>query len=117
MNARRFQIHRYLMREEEQPKRPLATALGYEPERDEAPQVLASGSGRIAERILELAQKHHVPVVEDPFLAEALSLVDVGSYIPPELYTVVAEVLIYVYRLRGHLPEILRQSPGSVRSE
>ena len=75
-------------------------ALGYTPGVDEAPQVLAAGQGALGEKILELAMKHNIPVRQDAILAAALSTVNVGEMIPPELYRVVAEVLAYVYRIQ-----------------
>jgi flagellar biosynthesis protein len=77
-----------------------AIALAYDPERNNAPVVLAAGKGAVAERILAEGQVHHIPAVDDPLLAAALTQVDVGAEIPPELYALVAEVLAYVYRIR-----------------
>jgi flagellar biosynthesis protein len=78
-----------------------AVALGYDPEKDSAPRVLAAGNGALAERILALAREHGVPIQEDPVLVEALATVDLGASIPAELYVVVAEVLAFVYRVQG----------------
>ncbi|MEA2270927.1 MAG: flagellar biosynthesis protein [Solirubrobacteraceae bacterium] len=65
----------------------------------EAPEVVATGAGEIARRIVEAARAAGVPVREDPALAEALSRLDVGRVIPPELYQAVAEALVWAYRL------------------
>jgi flagellar biosynthesis protein len=81
---------------DEKPRR--ATALRYT-EGEEAPQVVASGAGDVARRIVEAAHAAGVPVREDAALAEALSHLDVGRMIPPELYTAVAEALVWAYRL------------------
>jgi flagellar biosynthesis protein len=78
------------------PKR--VAALRYT-EGEEAPQVVATGTGEIARRILEAAREAGVPVREGPALAEALARLDVGRLIPPELYTAVAEALVWAYRL------------------
>ncbi len=82
--------------------RPIRTAIAleYDPETDDAPRVIASGRGEIADRILKIAQANQIPIREDPVLAQALSMVDLEREIPPELYAVVAEVLGWVYRLR-----------------
>lgn len=72
-----------------------AIALEYDPE-DEAPRVIASGKGALAEKIIEKAKESDVPVHRDDKLAETLSRLDIGEMIPPELYEVVAEVLIFV---------------------
>ncbi|KPL84122.1 hypothetical protein SE15_02805 [Thermanaerothrix daxensis] len=95
-------------RERGRTERPVAAALGYDPEQDVAPRVLAIGEGKVAEQILALAQEYEIPVVEDKALAAALATLDIGAMIPVELYAVVAEILVYVYRLRGHLPEALK---------
>ncbi len=81
-------------------KRRKATALRYNPTQDDAPRVIASGKGVIAEQIIALAKENGIPIHEDPLLVEALSHVEVDDTIPPELYRVVAEVLAYIYRIR-----------------
>ncbi len=93
------------------PRRTQAVALGYEPEKDQAPRVLASGSGYVGEKIIALAQANNVPIHKDPLLAEALSSLEVDTTIPPELYQVVAEVLAYVYRIREKYGEKLKKVP------
>ncbi len=77
-----------------------AAALGYNPEIDRAPRLLAAGDGKIAERIISLAQAENIPIREDPILASALATVEIDQEIPPELYQVVAEVLAYIYRVQ-----------------
>ncbi len=82
----------------------IAVALSYEAGMG-APTVVAKGRRRIAERIREIAVEHDIPIVENIVLAQALfKAVDIGRKIPPDLYTAVAEVLAYVYRLRGTGP-------------
>ncbi len=75
-----------------------AVALSYRPRRDEAPRVVASGQGRLAERIIAAAREAGVPLHEDPELVELLSRLDLNEVIPPELYAVVAQVLAFVYQ-------------------
>ena len=72
-----------------------AVALAYNQE-DDAPTVIASGKGALAERIIEKAQEAAVPVHRDDKLADTLSRLDIGDMIPPELYEVVAEILVFV---------------------
>lgn len=72
-----------------------AIALSYDPA-EEAPKVIASGKGMLAERIIERAQESKVPVHRDDSLAETLSRLEIGEMIPPELYEVVAEILVFV---------------------
>jgi flagellar biosynthesis protein len=79
-------------------KRKRATALRYT-EGSDAPEVVATGAGEIARRILEAAEEAGVPIRQDPALVEALSKLDVGREIPPELYIAVAEALVWAYRL------------------
>ena len=82
------------------PPEPLrkAVALKYNPAEHAAPVVAAKGQGHIAERILELAREHGVPVQEDASLVEVLSRLDIDQEIPPELYALVAEVLSFIYQ-------------------
>jgi len=79
-------------------KRQLAIALRYNEDKEAAPRVLAKGSGKTAQKILDIALEQKIPVREDPDLVEALAKLDVGSLIPTELYPAVAEVLAFVYR-------------------
>ncbi len=85
-------------------RRPTAAALAYRPGVDAAPRVVASGAGKIAENILALAKLYDVPIHEDPALAAALASLNPGDEIPPELYVVVSEVLVYIYRLSQEKP-------------
>ena len=78
-----------------------AVALKYRPADGHAPRVTARGTGKVAERIIELAREHGIPVKDDPDLVEVLSRLDLNEAIPPELYVVVAELLAFVYRLNG----------------
>jgi len=78
-----------------------AVALQYDASKMTAPTVVAKGMNLIARRIREIALQHHVPIVENPPLAQSLyRTVEVGQQIPPALYEAVAQVLAYVYRLR-----------------
>lgn len=78
---------------EEKPKQ--AIALSYDPD-EEAPRVIASGRGALAEKIIERAKEADVPVHQDDKLADTLSRLEIGDMIPPELYEVVAEILVFV---------------------
>ncbi len=79
------------------PLKPLqkAVAIKYDPGLT-APQVVAKGKGVVAEKILEKAEINNIPTYKDPKLAEELTKIDLGENIPPELYEVVAQVLIFV---------------------
>ena len=80
----------------------LAISLKYDPERMDAPVVVAKGAGYMAQRIRQLSLEHGVPVVERKELAQALyKQVEINQPVPPELYKPVAEVLRYVYQLQG----------------
>jgi flagellar biosynthesis protein len=79
-------------------QRTTATALRYDSEKDNAPEVIASGKGKIAEQIIALGRENKIPIYDDPILAAALADVDPGNEIPPELYTLVAQVLAFIYR-------------------
>ena len=72
-----------------------AVALAYDPG-DAAPRILAPGKGAIAEKIIEEAKAHDVPFYKDNKLAETLSKLEIGDAIPPELYEVVAQILLFV---------------------
>lgn len=91
-----------------------AAALEYDPTSDQAPRLVASGKGKIAEQIIALAKEHNIPVYDDPLLTAALADVNLGDEIPPELYLVVAEVLAYIYRVmdREQRGQSLPKEPG-----
>jgi flagellar biosynthesis protein len=79
----------------------LAVALKYE--KPNAPRVTAIGRGELAERIVETAREHGVPLADNPALAEALSQLELDQEIPENLYRAVAEVLTYILRVSGRL--------------
>ncbi|MGI6610621.1 MAG: flagellar biosynthesis protein FlhB [Limnochordia bacterium] len=80
----------------------VAVALRYDAERMAAPVITARGAGELAQRIKQVAEQHRVPVVRHETLARGLYYgADVGEQVPLELFQAVAEVLAYVYRLRG----------------
>jgi len=86
-------------------KRKKAVGIKYDPARDDAPKVKAKGAGYLADRILNLARKHGVPIKQDNELVETLYALDIDQEIPPELYRAVAEVLAFIYRLSAQLKE------------
>ena len=75
-----------------------AVALRYDQTKDAAPTVVGKGRGLVAERILDLAREHRIPVHEDQDLVEILSRLDLYEEIPPATYVVVAEILAFIYR-------------------
>lgn len=81
--------------QEKETKIKQAIALEYNPSED-APKVVASGRGVLAERIIEKAKESDVPIHRDDKLADTLSRLEIGDAIPPELYEVVAEILVFV---------------------
>jgi flagellar biosynthesis protein len=76
-------------------KQKTAVALGFE-KGDEAPKILATGKGHIAEKIISEAKENNIPIHYDAKLADTLSKLDFDEYIPPELYEAVIQVLMYV---------------------
>jgi flagellar biosynthesis protein len=84
-------------------KKPKAVALKYEIEKDAAPRVVAKGNDFIAEKIIETARAHNVPLYEDKNLVQVLEAFDLDTQIPPELYRAVAEVLAFIYRLNSKI--------------
>ncbi|CAN5470651.1 flagellar biosynthesis protein FlhB [soil metagenome] len=79
----------------------IACALRYDPATMAAPQLVAKGSGHIAEKIKEIARENGVPIMENKPLARAIfKTLKIGHTVPRELFTAVAQVLSYVYRLK-----------------
>ena len=83
----------------------MAVALTYKPGQDQAPRVVAKGQGWLARQIIEVAEAHGIEIREDANLARILAEVDVDSEIPLEAFTVVAEILSYVYEKNKQWPE------------
>ena len=88
----------------------LAVALHWD--QKNAPRVTAKGRGELAERIIELARRHDVPLQENPDLVEVLAHLDLEQQIPEELYLAVAEVIAFAYMIKGISPP-LRSTAGT----
>jgi len=84
-------------------KSPKAVALKYDDKKNKAPRVIAKGRGEIAEKIIEVAKAHNVPLYEDKNLVQLLEALELETEIPPDLYRAVAEVLAFIYRLNGRV--------------
>jgi flagellar biosynthetic protein FlhB len=83
----------------------LAVAIQYDAETMQVPVIVAKGAGTVAQRIRRLALEHGIPIIERKPLAQALYHdVDLNKPIPGKLYAAVAEVLAFVYRLKGRTP-------------
>ncbi len=80
-----------------------AVALRYDGK--DAPRILAKGGGVTAEKILELAHAHNIPLHEDPALVSLLAQIDLGQQIPPALYLAVAQVIAFAYLVSGKFPD------------
>ncbi|MHB8346444.1 MAG: EscU/YscU/HrcU family type III secretion system export apparatus switch protein [Acidiferrobacterales bacterium] len=80
-------------------ERTRAVALHYDGKG--APRVTAKGDGQVAERIIEIAREHGIPLREDADLLRLLSRVELGEEIPASLYVAVAEIIAFAYRLSG----------------
>ena len=81
-----------------------AVAIKYDPEKYDAPYVLAKGEDYLAQKIKDVAREHEIEIVENKPLARMLyANVEIGGLIPPELYQAVAEVLAFVYHLKGKI--------------
>ncbi len=81
-----------------------AVALRYDQEKDPSPKVIGKGVGYMAEKLLELAKEHDIPIHEDADLVEVLSKLDINKEIPESTYVIVAEILAFVYRTNQKFP-------------
>jgi len=80
----------------------VACALKYVAEEMDSPMLIAKGTELIAKKIINIAKEHNVPVIENPPVARALfRMVDINQPIPPELYKAVAEILMFVYKMKN----------------
>lgn len=78
---------------------PSAAVIRYDENSDKGPQVVAHGKGQIAKQIIELAKKNNIHMQEDPMLVENLLDMDLGDNIPPQLYAVMAEILLLIEQM------------------
>ncbi|MFB1049587.1 EscU/YscU/HrcU family type III secretion system export apparatus switch protein [Paraliobacillus sp. JSM ZJ581] len=85
------------MTEKYKPKK--AVALSYDEQKNTAPKVSATGTGLIAEEIIERAKNANVPIQEDHTLIELLAKLNINEKIPEELYQAVAEVFAFIYQV------------------
>ena len=74
-----------------------------------APRITAKGRGELADRILQLAEQHGIPLEGDPELAAILSQIPVGEEIPESLYRAIAEVITFAYLVSGKRPPGFKQ--------
>ena len=74
-----------------------AVALKYERKKDNAPKVTAKGSGKTAQKIIEIAKLNDIPIKEDKDLLELLSKVELDKEVPAQMYKAVAEVFSFIY--------------------
>jgi flagellar biosynthesis protein len=88
----------------------MAAAIRYDSAKDDAPRLTAKGKGHMAEKIIELARKHNIPIRTDQALVHILSKLDLDQQIPPDLYRAVAEILAFVYSANESYRE--RQAKG-----
>lgn len=80
----------------------VACALKYDSEQMDSPMLTAKGTELIAKQIIQIAEEHQIPVIDNPPVARALyRMVEINQVIPPELYKAVAEILLFVYNLRN----------------
>ena len=82
---------------------PRAVSLKYDGK--DAPRVTAKGEGLLAERILEIAREHGIPLHEDPDLVNLLAKLELGEEIPHALYVAIAEIIAFAYIVTGKIPE------------
>ncbi len=95
MEETRYKNTRQLVSMHTTQKENTAVAVAYEPG-ERAPKIIATGKGYMAERIIEKAKEEKIPFYRDNKLAKTLSKLEIGEMIPPELYEVIAEILVFV---------------------
>jgi len=87
-----------------------AAALKYKRGDASAPKMVAKGRGKVAEKIVEIAKAHNIPIKEDKDLVEFLSTLDLYQEIPEELYKAVAEIIAFIYELKDKAARSGQQS-------
>jgi flagellar biosynthesis protein len=75
---------------------PSAAVIRYDESGDGSPTIVAQGKGLLASKIMELAKQHNIQMQEDEGLVKNLLDIDLGDNVPPQLYSVIAEVLLLI---------------------
>ncbi|MGO0063606.1 EscU/YscU/HrcU family type III secretion system export apparatus switch protein [Brevibacillus fluminis] len=81
---------------------PSAAVIRYDSATDRAPTVVAQGRGAIADKIISMARQHDIPLQQDSSLIGALIDMDLGDNVPPQLYSVIAEILLMLEEMENH---------------
>ena len=76
-----------------------ASALRYDPKKNNAPVITAKGRGELAEKIIEIGKKENIPITKNNALADILDGLDIYEEIPPELYKVIANIFAFLHKL------------------
>lgn len=76
-----------------------AAALSYDIDVDNAPKIVAKGSGSLANNIIKIAQDNEIPIKKDEDLVELLSALDIDKEIPETMYKAVSEIFSFIYDL------------------
>lgn len=92
-----------------------AAALKYDADKDRVPRIIALGKGYLAQRMVKEAEQNRVQVVREDKVSHVLHHLSVGDEIPESLYRVVAEILVFVYRMDGKIGP--GRTPGSQTEE
>ncbi|CEH30577.1 MULTISPECIES: EscU/YscU/HrcU family type III secretion system export apparatus switch protein [Aneurinibacillus] len=91
-------IHKHFRQSDRKKEPTRAAVIRYDKEKDNAPVVVAQGRGDVARKIIEKAKESNIALQEDAFLLDNLFSLDLGNQVPPQLYQVVAEILLLVRR-------------------
>ncbi|MFD2442736.1 EscU/YscU/HrcU family type III secretion system export apparatus switch protein [Bacillus sp. CGMCC 1.16607] len=75
---------------------PSAAVIKYDEKTGKSPTIVAQGKGQVAQQIIELAKKNNIHMQEDSSLVANLLDMDLGDNIPPQLYSVMAEILLLI---------------------
>lgn len=81
---------------------PMAAVIRYDQENDLVPTVISQGRGHLAEKIISMARDNDIPLQEDSLLVKNLIDMDLGENIPPQLYSVVAEILLLIEEMERY---------------
>ena len=76
-----------------------AAALKYNIQEDNAPKMVAKGSGELARNIIKIAKENNIPIKKDEDLVELLTKLDVNQQIPNNMYKAVAQIFAFIYDL------------------
>lgn len=94
-------VHYFNQKNRKKVNGPSAAVIRYDQDHEGSPSIVAQGTGHVAKKIIELAKENNIHMQEDESLVQNLLDIDLGENVPPQLYSVIAEILLLIEEIEG----------------